>query len=44
VKIPTVPATLRTIVTPEQFDAIYVTLPAADAQVLVETAIESRLR
>jgi integrase len=44
VKIPTVPATLRTIVTPEQFDAIYQALPDADAQLLVETAIESGLR
>jgi integrase len=44
VKIPTVPATVRTIITPEQFDAIYGTLPDADAQLLVETAIESGLR
>jgi integrase len=44
VKIPTVPATLRIIVTPEQFDAVYGTLPDADAQLLVETAIESGLR
>jgi Phage integrase, N-terminal SAM-like domain len=44
VKIPTVPATVRTIVTPEQFDAVYGTLPDADAQLLVETAIESGLR
>jgi integrase len=44
VKIPTVPATLRTIITPEQFDAIYGTLPDADAQLPVETAIESGLR
>ncbi len=44
VKIPTVPATPRTIVTPEQFDAIYAALPDADAQLLVETAIETWLR
>src|SRR5580658_1598566 len=44
VKIPTVPATTRTIVTPEQFDALYETLPDATAQLLVETAIESGLR
>jgi len=44
VKIPTVPVTLRTIVTPEQFDAIYAALPGTDAQLLVETAIEGGLR
>lgn len=44
VKIPTVPATVRTIVTPEQFDVVYGALPDADAQLLVETAIESGLR
>ena len=44
VRIPTVPATVRTIVTPEQFDVIYSALPGADAQLLVETAIESGLR
>ncbi|MGH3401311.1 MAG: tyrosine-type recombinase/integrase, partial [Streptosporangiaceae bacterium] len=44
VKIPTVPATLRTIVAPEQFDVIYEALPDADTQLLVETAIESGLR
>ncbi len=44
VKIPTVPATPRTIITPEQFDAIYTALPDADTQLLVETAIESGLR
>lgn len=44
VKIPTVPATPRTIVTPEQFDAIYAVLPDADAQLLVQTAIETGLR
>jgi integrase len=44
VKIPTVPATVRTIVTPEQFDVIYSALPGVDAQLLVETAIESGLR
>src|SRR5712691_2285252 len=44
VKIPTVPATPRTIITPEQFDAIYAALPNADVQLLVETAIETGLR
>jgi integrase len=44
VKIPTVPAMPRTIVTPEQFDAIYAALPDADAQLLAETAIETGLR
>src|SRR6266487_2715884 len=44
VKIPTVPATPRSIISPEQFDAIYAALPDADAQLLVETAIESGLR
>src|SRR6266480_6159545 len=44
VKIPTVPATPRTIITPEQFDSIYAALPGADAQLLVETAIETGLR
>jgi integrase len=44
VKIPTVPATVRAIITPEQFDVVYGALPDADAQLLVETAIESGLR
>jgi hypothetical protein len=44
VKIPTVPATPRTIITPEQFDAIYNSLPLADPKLLVETAIESGMR
>jgi len=44
VKIPTVPAAVRTIITPEQFDVVYGALPDADAQLLVETAIESGLR
>jgi len=44
VKVPTVPATVRTIITPEQFDVLYGALPDADAQLLVETAIESGLR
>jgi integrase len=44
VKIPAVPSAPRTIITPEQFDAIYAALPDADAQLLVETAIESGLR
>lgn len=44
VKIPTVPDEPRTIITPEQFEAIYEALPGADAQLLVETAIETGLR
>jgi integrase len=44
VKIPTVPTTPRTIIAPEQFDAIYAALPDSDAQLLVETAIETGLR
>lgn len=44
VKVPTVPATVRTIITPEQFDVVYGALPNADAQLLVEAAIESGLR
>jgi integrase len=44
VKIPTVPATPRVIITPEQFDSIYEALPDADLRLLVETAIESGLR
>jgi len=44
VKIPTVPATVRTIITPEQLDVLYGALPDADARLLVETAIESGLR
>ena len=38
------PATPRTIITPEQFDAIYDSLPGADPKLLVETAIESSMR
>jgi integrase len=44
VKTPTVPPVSLTIVTPEQFDAIYQALPDAGAQLLVETAIETGLR
>jgi integrase len=44
VKTPTVPPASLTIVTPEQFDAIYQALPDAGAQLLVETAIETGLR
>ncbi len=43
-KTPTVPPVLLTIVTPEQFDALYQALPADGAQLMVETAIESGLR
>jgi hypothetical protein len=34
----------RTIITPEQFDVLYAALPDAEAQLLVETDIESGLR
>ncbi|WP_285705352.1 hypothetical protein [Microtetraspora sp. NBRC 16547] len=44
VKTPTVPRKPRTIITPEQFDLLYRALPDADAQLLVETAIETGLR
>jgi hypothetical protein len=44
VKTPTVPPVPMTIVTPEQFDAIYQALPDAGAQLLVEAAIETGLR
>jgi integrase len=44
VKIPSVPTAPRTIITPEQFDALYAALPDADSQLLVETAIETGLR
>ena len=44
VKTPTVAPQLLTVVTPEQFDILYQALPSGDAQLLVETAIESGLR
>jgi integrase len=44
IKMPTVPATVRTIVTPEQFDVIYKALTKEDYRLLVETDIESGLR
>jgi integrase len=44
VKAPPVPRKARTIITPEQFDAVYQALPDADSQLLVETDIESGLR
>jgi integrase len=44
VKTPPIPPKILEIVTPEQFDLIYQALPDADAQLLVETAIESGLR
>jgi integrase len=44
VKTPTVPVKPRVIITPEQFDMIYQALPDPDAQLLVETDIESGLR
>jgi len=44
VKIPPNPAKARRIITPAQFDCLYQALPDADAQLLVETDIESGLR
>lgn len=39
-----VPRKPRRIITPMQFDAVYAALPNSDAQLLVETAIETGLR
>jgi integrase len=39
-----VPRKPRTIITTQQFDALYAALPDADAQLLLETAIETGLR
>ncbi|WP_148046275.1 hypothetical protein [Halostreptopolyspora alba] len=44
VKTPPVPKKPLTIITPEQFDALYLQLPDATSRLLVETAIESGLR
>jgi integrase len=44
IKTDPVPEKIREIITAEQFDAIYKNLPTADAQLLVETDIESGLR
>ncbi|SEG93566.1 Phage integrase family protein [Thermomonospora echinospora] len=44
VRIPTVPSTPRTIITPEQFDLLYQALGEPDHQLLVETDIETGLR
>jgi integrase len=44
VKTPPVPSPARRIITPEQFEAIYMALPNADMQLLVETKIEAGLR
>jgi integrase len=44
VKTPSVPKVQRTIITPEQFDTLYQALPDADAQLLVETDIDSGVR
>jgi hypothetical protein len=41
VKIPPVPDKPRRIITASQFSLLYLALPDADAQLLVETAIES---
>ncbi|HKR51229.1 MAG TPA: site-specific integrase, partial [Pseudonocardiaceae bacterium] len=44
VKTPPVPRKARVIITPEQFDMVYEALLDADAQLLIETEIESGLR
>lgn len=44
VKTPTVPMKPLTIITPEQFDILYGELATADAQLLIETEIETGLR
>jgi integrase len=44
VKTPPTPAKPRRIITPAQFDRLYLTLPDTDARLLVETAIESGMR
>jgi integrase len=44
VKTPPVPRKARTIVTPKQFDIIYQALPTTEAQLLVETDVETGLR
>lgn len=44
VKTPPVPRTALVIITPEQFDQVYEALPDADAQLLIETDIETGLR
>jgi integrase len=44
VKTPPVAVKPRTIITPEQFDLVYDALPDAEAQLLIETDIESGLR
>jgi len=44
VKTPPTPSKPRRIITPAQFDRLYRALPDADAQLLVETDIESGLR
>jgi integrase len=44
VKTPPTPAKPRRIITPAQFDRLYQALPDADAQLLVETDIESGMR
>ena len=40
VRTASVPSRPRQIITPEQFDAIYQALPAADDQLLIEVLIE----
>ena len=44
VKTPATPSKPRRIITPAQFDHLYQALPDADAQLLVETDIESGMR
>jgi integrase len=43
-KTPATPSKPRYIITPAQFDLLYQALPDADAQLLVETDIESGMR
>jgi integrase len=43
-KTPTVPQRIINIITPEQFDVLYATLPSGDVQLLIETDIETGLR
>lgn len=44
VKTPPIPRKPRVIITPDQFDTVYQALSDADAQLLIETDIESGLR
>lgn len=44
VKTPTVPRRVLTVITPEQFEVVYQSLPEGQVRLLVELAIESGLR